>query len=107
MSTRERTTQSLEHHDRPAPKGSGASSFPQLDSMFAMVMVDADGKRLEVIVRDLGYGPRQWIRVSWHGVLLGFGYYRTVEEALAYVDAESLVEVIPHPAAGRSEALRP
>jgi hypothetical protein len=72
-----------------------------------MHMVDADGKRLEVILRDLGHGPRQWIRVSWHGVLLGYGYYRTVEEALAYVDAESLVEVIVHPASDHSRALRP
>jgi hypothetical protein len=72
-----------------------------------MVMVDGDGKRVEVILRDLGHGPYQWIRVSWHGVLLGYGYYRTVEEALAHVDAESLVEVIPHPASNRSQALRP
>ena len=72
-----------------------------------MVMVDGDGKWVEVIVRDLGYGPRQWIRVSWHGVLLGYGYYRTVEEALAYLDAESLVEVIRHPTLDRSQALRP
>jgi hypothetical protein len=72
-----------------------------------MVMVDGDGKRVEVILRDLGHGPRQWIRVSWRGILLGSGYYRTVEEALVHVDAESLVEVIQHPASDRSPALRP
>lgn len=64
-----------------------------------MVMVDADGKRLEIIVLNRGYGPQQWIRVSWRGVLLGAGYYRTVDDALRFVDIESLVEVIPLPRA--------
>jgi hypothetical protein len=73
--------------------------------MSTMVMVDGDGKRLEVIVLDRGHGPQPYIRVSWHHrILLGRGYYRSCEmhEALALVDVETLVEVIPHPAA-RSE----
>jgi hypothetical protein len=57
-------------------------------------MVDGQGRQLEVIYLDRGHGPQQWIRVTWHGFLLGAGYYRRVGEALALVDAESLVEVI-------------
>jgi hypothetical protein len=64
-----------------------------------MVMVDGDGKRLEVIVLDRGHGPETWIRVSWRNqILVGAGYYRTVDEALEHVDVETLVEAIPHPA---------
>lgn len=68
--------------------------------MFVVHMVDGDGKRLEVILRDLcdGRGPRPWIRVSWRGVLLGLGYYRNHEDALRHVDAASLVEIIVLPA---------
>jgi hypothetical protein len=68
--------------------------------MTRMLMVDGDGKHLKVIVLDRGHGPQTWIRVTWHGFLLGAGYYRTVDEALRHVDVETLVEVIPHPAAG-------
>jgi hypothetical protein len=71
-------------------------------------MVDRHGRRVEVILLDRcdGHGPRQWIRVSWRGVLLGpgcdragigSGYYHRVEDALRLVDAESLVEVIDFP----------
>lgn len=67
-------------------------------------MVDRYGRRVEVILLDRcdGHGPREWIRVSWRGVLLGpgceydgigGGYYRRVEDALTYVDPESLVEI--------------
>jgi hypothetical protein len=34
-------------------------------------------------------------RTSRHGYLLGDGYYRKPEDALALVDVETLVEVIP------------
>jgi hypothetical protein len=62
-------------------------------------MVDRYGRRVEVILLDRcdGHGPRQWIRVSWHhNIRLGRGYYRSAEldDALALVDVESLVEVI-------------
>jgi hypothetical protein len=64
-------------------------------------MVDRYGRRLEVITLDRGCGPVSYVLVSWHGVLMGEGtpgpgqgYYRNVEAALAYVDVESLVEVI-------------
>ncbi|GAA2096290.1 hypothetical protein [Actinomadura alba] len=43
-----------------------------------MLFVDAQGRRLEVILLDCGHGLQQWIWVSWNGVLLGAGYYRTV-----------------------------
>lgn len=59
-----------------------------------MLFVDARGRRLEVILLDRGHGPQQWIRVTWKGFFLGAGSYRTVEDALRLVDAESLVEVI-------------
>jgi hypothetical protein len=64
-------------------------------------MVDRYGRRLEVITLDRGRGPVSYVRVSWHGVLVGEGapgpgqgYYRNIEAALTYVDVESLVEVI-------------
>jgi hypothetical protein len=59
-------------------------------------MVDQYGRSVEVILLDRcdGRGPRQWIRVSWHGFLLGRGYYRAIADVLALVDAETLVEVI-------------
>jgi hypothetical protein len=62
-------------------------------------MVDRYGHSVEVILRDLcdGRGPRQWIRVSLRGVLLGRGYYRRIEDALAHVDVESLVELVVLP----------
>src|SRR3569623_1575521 len=72
--------------------------FQQVDSMSAMVMVDQDGKRLEVIVLDRGHGPQQYIRVSWHRrFLLGRGYYRRHEmaDALALLDVGSRVEGSP------------
>ena len=68
----------------------------QLKYPHDMLWVDAYGRRVEVILLDRadGHGPRKWIRVSWRGVLLGVGYYRTVDAALAHVDVESLVEVV-------------
>jgi hypothetical protein len=61
-----------------------------------MRMVDGCGRQLEVILLDRGGGPQQWIRAtSRHGYLLGAGYYRRLEDALALVDVETLVEVIP------------
>lgn len=69
-----------------------------------MVMVDGAGRRLEVIVLDRGHGPQPYIRVSWHHhILLGRGYYRRgeMDQALALVDVDSLVEVIQHPAIAR------
>jgi hypothetical protein len=68
-----------------------------------MLMIDRYGRRVEVIRLDRcdGRGPREWIRVSWRGVLLGpgtpglgQGYYRSPDAALAHVDAESLVEIV-------------
>jgi hypothetical protein len=67
-------------------------------------MVDRYGRVVEVITLDRGHGPQHWLRVSWHGILLGpgaayagigAGYYRTVTSALRHVDVESLVEVVP------------
>lgn len=61
-----------------------------------MQMVDGQGRRLEVILLDRGHGPQQWIRVSSRqGYLLGAGYYRTPEDALALVDVSTLVEGLP------------
>jgi hypothetical protein len=70
-------------------------------------MVDRHGRHVEVILLDRcdGHGAHPWLRVSWRGVLLGpgcdrgmgSGYYRRVEDALALVDAESLVEIIEFP----------
>lgn len=65
-------------------------------------MVDQYGRSVEVITLVRAHGPQHWIRVSWHGVLLGpgstpgpgQGYYRTVSAALAHVDVESLVELV-------------
>lgn len=66
-------------------------------------MIDRYGRRVEVIRLDRcdGRGPREWIRVSWRGILLGpgtsglgQGYYRSPDAALAHVDAESLVEIV-------------
>ncbi|GLY83381.1 hypothetical protein [Actinoallomurus iriomotensis] len=52
-----------------------------------MRMVDERGRRVEVIVLDLGdgLGPRQWICVSRRRVLLGRGYYRAIADVLALV----------------------
>jgi hypothetical protein len=80
-------------------------------------MVDRYGRRVEVILLDRcdGRGSRPWIRVSWRGVLLGpgcqyagigRGYYRRVEDALALVDVESLVEVIDFPRLHPARAAR-
>jgi hypothetical protein len=62
-------------------------------------MVDGRGRQLEVILLDRGGGSCEWIRVtSRHGYLIGAGYYRRPEDALALVDVETLAEVIPlHP----------
>lgn len=60
-----------------------------------MLFVDARGRRLEVILLDRGRGPKAYIRVSQNGILLGAGYYQKLEDALRWVDVESLVEVIP------------
>lgn len=71
--------------------------------------IDRHGRRVEVITLDRGHGPREWVRVSWRGVLLGCGYYRSIAAALALVDAESLVEVIelrPLPVLDRPRAVR-
>lgn len=66
-------------------------------------MIDRYGRRVEVIRLDRcdGRGSQEWIRVSWHGVLLGpgttelgQGYYRSPDVALEHVDAETLVEII-------------
>jgi hypothetical protein len=70
--------------------------FAQVDSISAM-FVDGAGRRLEVIVLDRGHGPRQWIRATWHGCLLGEGCYRRLEDALRLVDVETLVEVVTLP----------
>jgi hypothetical protein len=64
-------------------------------------MVDGRGRVIEVIMlnRD-GTGPQPWYRVSWHHrILLGRGYDKAAEldEVLALVDAETLVEVIELP----------
>jgi hypothetical protein len=64
-----------------------------------MLWVDGRGRRVEVIRLDRGdgHGPRPWIRVSWyHRILLGRGYYRPAEldDVLALVDVETLVEII-------------
>ena len=80
-------------------------------------MVDRHGRRVEVILLDRcdGRGTRPWLRVSWCGVLLGpgcdhglgSGYYRRVEDALALVDAESLVEIIEFPRLSGPDAKSP
>ncbi|GAB3977748.1 hypothetical protein GCM10029978_068410 [Actinoallomurus acanthiterrae] len=50
---------------------------------------------MEVIVLDRGScGPQQWIRVSQRGILVGPGYFRDPDEALAYMDIDSLVEIV-------------
>lgn len=62
-------------------------------------MIDAYGRIIEIIVLDRcdGRGPQPWFRVSKHRILLGRGYYRRheLDQVLALVDVESLVEVIP------------
>ena len=71
-----------------------------------MVMVDRRGRHVEVILLNRGHGTRPWIRVSWRGYLLGPGhpggpgpgYYLHVRDALAQVDADSLVELVTFPA---------
>jgi hypothetical protein len=78
-----------------------------VDSLFAMVMVDKHGHHVEVIVLDRGRGPHPWIRVSLRGYLIGpgtqtphapgWGYYRTIDEALRHVDIESLIEIVTLP----------
>jgi hypothetical protein len=60
-----------------------------------MRMVDGQDRQVEVILPDRGHGPQHWIRVSQHGFLLGAGYYRSPDDALALLDVETLVEVIP------------
>lgn len=80
-------------------------------------MVDRHGRRVEAILLDRcdGHGTHPWLRVSWRGVLLGpgcdprmgSGYYRRVEDALALVDAESLVEIIDFPRPSGPDAKSP
>lgn len=74
-------------------------TLPQVDSIVA-VFIDGAGRKLEVIqmIRN-GYGPAPWIRATWHGYLLGEGYYRRIEDALALVDVETLVELVILPTA--------
>lgn len=69
--------------------------FDQVSTLVAMRFIDGRGRQLEVIQLDRGGGPRAWIKASQHGILLGAGYYRRLEDALALVDVETLVEVIP------------
>ena len=60
------------------------------------MFTDGAGRRLEVILLDRldGCGPRSLIRASWHGVLLGRGYFECLDDALRLVDVGTLVEVI-------------
>lgn len=64
------------------------------------MFIDGRGRRAEVIILDRdGRGPRPYVRLSWRNrILIGAGYYRHVDEALALMDAETLVEVVTHPA---------
>lgn len=68
------------------------------------MFVDGLGRRLEVILLDRcdGAGAQQWIRASLRGVLLGHGYYRRMADALALVDVDTLVEVLPMHTSGAS-----
>jgi hypothetical protein len=66
------------------------------------VFIDGEGRTLEVITIDRGHGPRPVVRATWHGYLLGVGYYPRIEDALALVDVESLVEVVTLPTAETS-----
>jgi hypothetical protein len=60
--------------------------------------IDGRGRCVTVILLDRGHGPQPYLRVTWHHqILLGAGYYRHVEDALALVDIESLVEIVPLP----------
>jgi hypothetical protein len=66
--------------------------------MTRMLMVDGDGKHLEVIVLDRVHGPRTWIRVSWHGFLLGAGAKKSALLMEAQVHATlALVVATVHP----------
>jgi hypothetical protein len=78
-----------------ARMGGDEATFGQVSTLVSMRFIDGRDRQLEVIQLDRGHGSRAWIKVSQHGILLGASYYRTPEEALALVDIETLVEVIP------------
>lgn len=61
------------------------------------MFIDGEGRTLEVITINRGHGPQPVVRAAWHGYLLGDGYYGRLEDALALVDVDTLVEVITLP----------
>ena len=66
------------------------------------MFIDGAGRTLEVITIDRGHGPKPVIRATWHGYLLGDGYYPRPADALALVDVDTLVELVTLPTPDRS-----